>query len=150
MTNAAASPATIAANLRWFAVVYAVALVAIGVAVAIAANYGIELPTTGAAIGAYAGVCVASAQRFALRRAFNWSSADRHKLALGYTAIAVVVECGLFAAAARVDPTAGAQLIDAWRAAPQLLIAFAAIALTIHYGMARLMLRFIANRGEKQ
>lgn len=150
--STAASPqaASISANLRWFGVVYALALLAAEGLVIGAAQLGFDIPATGPSIGAYVGVVFVAGQRFAQKRNFAWQSRDRHNLAMGYVFVAALISCLLFAAVTMLDPNIGAQLVDVARASPQMAVGALLFAIAFHYGIARLMLRSVANRGEKK
>lgn len=133
---------TIAANLRWFALIYFAALIAVMMLVVILQNFGVTLPSTGLSIGLYAGVVAAAGQRFALRR--RWTGRDRNLLALGYTAIAAAISCALAGALVFVDPAAmGLGNLSGMVGLAAIVVVIVGL---IYYGMARLMLMLIARR----
>lgn len=142
MSDVSAPSYSIAANLRWFALIYLAALIVVVILVVVLENFGVTLPSTGLGLGLYAGVVATAGQRFAQRR--DWSGRDRNLLSLGYTIVAAGISCGLAGALLFVDPAA-VGIGDA--AGLTGIIAIAALVVgLIYYGMARLMLMLIARR----
>jgi hypothetical protein len=140
----AADPAyTIAQNLRWFALVYLVALVLTAALAAYLQTINITLPSTGVGIGVYAGVVAVAGHRFANRR--DWTGRDRNLLSFGYVAIAVVLSCALAGLLIFVESSPFAAMSsDAMFMG--IIAAALLIAALIYYAMARLMLWLIARR----
>ena len=149
MSDVAASPYKMAANFRWFAVVYLVVTVIVATLTELAYQNGIELPTTGLNIGAFAGVSAVAGQRFATKRDWNWSSADRHQLALGYTLVSVVISFVLVGALATFDPTTRATIADLSAEVGLLALAIMGVAVLIFFVTARLTLGLMARRGKR-
>ena len=147
MSDSAQFDYTIAENLRWFGAVYVAALLLVGFAIGmLRAAAGIELPSTGIGIGVYVALVYLAGNRFAGRRGFNWTSGDRHNLALGYLIIAVVVSCLLMAAMFALEPASLAMLSNLSGMIGILIAIVLAVAL-LYYGMARVALKLIARRG---
>lgn len=144
MSEAAAPTYTIAANLRWFAVVYVVALILLGFIVGLLRALGVDLPSTGLGIGVFAALSYIAGVRFGSRR--SWTGRDRHNLALGYVCVALVLSCTLLAIVLVIDPMTAAMLSDAGQIAGVLALIIAGVAL-LYYGMARLVLMIAARRG---
>jgi hypothetical protein len=141
--NAATSAYTIAANLRWFALVYLVAILLTAALAAYLQTINITLPSTGVGIGVYAGVVAAAGHRFANRR--DWTGRDRNLLSLGYVAIAVVLSCALAGVLIYLEPSTFAAM-SADATFITIIAAALLIAALIYYAMARLMLWLIARR----
>lgn len=145
MSDAVAPAYTLAASLRWFGIVYSVALLGVAVVVGVAATYGVTVPTTGLSIGLFAGVVVAAGQRYARKRG-GWTGRERTHLAIGYTAIAVVVSVILFALVLVIDVAARAMIADMLDQVGLLLLGIFAVAVLIYFGLARFALAMIARR----
>lgn len=150
MSESTQTDYTIAENLRWFAAVYVAALLLVGFAVGmLRAAAGVELPSTGIGIGIYVALVFLAGNRFAGRRGYNWTSRDRHNLALGYLIIAVVTSCLLMAAMFVLEPASLAMVSGLGSMAGILIAIIVGVAL-LYYGAARLMLKLIARRGGQQ
>lgn len=150
MSEATVPAYTIAANARWFTVVYTAVTLAVAVIVGVAYQYGIEIPTSGASIGAFAGVALAAGQRFATKRDGLWTGKDRHKLALIYVAMSFASSLVLFAALLMIDQmTRDVILALIGEYGAFIAIVFAVMAV-VFYGMARVMLAIAAKRGEQK
>lgn len=150
MSEDAQTDYTIAENLRWFAAVYVAGLLLVGFVVGmLRAAAGLELPSTGIGIGIYAALVYLAGSRFAARRGYNWTSRDRHNLALGYLITAIVVSCVLMAAMLIIEPSALAMFSNLGGIAGILIAIILGVAL-LYYGMARIMLKLIARRGGQQ
>lgn len=147
MSDAAQPTYTVAANLRWFAVVYVVALILLGFVVNLLRAAGVDLPSTGIGIGVFAALVYLAGSRFAARRA--WIGRDRHNLALGYVIIAIAVSCTLMAIVLAIDPATAAMLSGIGDVLGVVLAIAAGVAL-FYYGMARLMLMMLARKGKQQ
>lgn len=150
MSESAQNDYTIAENLRWFGAVYVAALLLVGFAVGmLRAAAGIELPSTGIGIGVYVALVYLAGNRFAARRGFNWTSRDRHNLALGYLILAVLVSCALMALMFVIEPASIAMLSGLGNMIA-IVIAIVLVVALLYYGMARLALKLIARRGGQQ
>ncbi|QGZ95169.1 ABZJ_00895 family protein [Terricaulis silvestris] len=147
MSEAAQPTYSVAANLRWFAVVYIVALILLGFIVNLLRTVGVDLPSTGIGIGVFAALVYLAGSRFAARR--EWTGRDRHNLALGYVAVAITVSCTLMAIVMLLDPATAAMLMGIGDMIGVVLAIAAGVAL-FYYGMARLMLMMLARRGKQQ
>lgn len=150
MSEAPKPTHTIAANLRWFAVIYTIATVVVSAAVELAYRSGLELPTTGLNIGVYAGVTLAAAQRFVARRDRQWDGRIRHNLALGYTLVSFAVSVVLFGALMAFDEITRRSVVDIFTQSGAIMIGAVVVAVAIFYGMARLMLGVAKKRGEQK
>jgi hypothetical protein len=138
---------TVAANLRWFAVVYVVALILLRFIVNLLRTVGVDLPSTGIGIGVFAALVYLAGSRFAARR--EWTGRDRHNLALGYVVVAILVSCSLMAIVIAIDPATASMLTGIGNMIGVVLAIAAGVAL-FYYGMARLMLMMLARRGKQQ
>lgn len=101
MSETVAPRYMIAANLRWFAVVYFLVTLAVIVGSAVAERYGLTVPSTGVSIGVLVGTTWVAGDRLAKSLA-AWSSAQRHQLALGYTLVSTLLTIPLAVIAATV------------------------------------------------
>jgi hypothetical protein len=146
VTVEAAPAYTIAANLRWLSVAYVI-IEMIVAAILIGASFaGFDLPATGASVGAYAGAVSAAGYRFAGRRP-DWTSKDRHALALGYLLASVVVSCALIGLYLAFDQSPISDFLDlVAQGGLGLVIGFVIFAAVLYYALGRFMLRFIARR----
>lgn len=147
MSDATRPAHSVAANLRWFAVVYLVALIVLSFVVNLLQTLGVALPSTGVGIGVFAALTYLAGSRFAARR--DWTGRDRHHLALGYVAIAIAVSCALMTIVMLLDPATAAMLTGIGDMLGVVLLIAAGVAL-FYYGMARLMLMLLARRGKQQ
>ena len=150
MSEALTPGYTIAANLRWFAVIYTIATVVVAAAVELAYRNGVELPTTGLNIGVYAGVTLAAAQRFAARRAREWDGRIRNNLALGYTLASTAVSVVLFGALLAFDEITRRSVVDMFSQSSAIMIGALVVGVVIFYGMARLMLGVAQKVGDQK
>ena len=148
MSETAQPGYTVAENLRWFAVAYLIALILFGFLVNLLRNAGVDIPQTGVGVGIYAGAVLAAGSRFAGRRG-DWTSRDRHNLALGYLIIAILVSCALMAAMFVIEPATFAMMSGLGSMIGVVVAIVLGVAL-LYYGMARLMLKLIARRGGRQ
>ena len=149
MSDTVAPRYTIAASLRWFALVYTTTTLALVAAIVVAAQYGISAPSTGLSIGAYIGVVYAAGSRFAEKSSGTWTPRDQNWLAIGYTAVSFGVSAILVAVFAQFDSATRADLdlvvsdgIVAIAIAIPLVFAF-------FWGGARLSLAMVARRKRK-
>lgn len=150
MSEATAPEYTIAANARWFTIVYVAVTLVVAVIVGVAYEYGIEIPTTGASIGAFAGVALAAGQRFATKRNGLWTGKERHQLALAYVALSFASSLVLAAALLMIDEmTRDAIFALTGEYGGFIAIIFAVMAV-VFYGMARVMLAIAAKRGKQK
>jgi hypothetical protein len=147
VSEAAQPTYSVAANLRWFAVVYIVALILLGFIVNLLRTVGVDLPSSGIGIGVFAALVYLAGSRFAARR--EWTGRDRHNLALGYVVVAILVSCLLMAIVLALDPAAASMLAGAGQMIGVILAIVVGVAV-IYYGMARLMLMMLARRGKQQ
>jgi hypothetical protein len=147
VSEAAQPTYSVAANLRWFAVVYIVALILLGFIVNLLRTVGVDLPSSGIGIGVFAALVYLGGSRFAARR--EWTGRDRHNLALGYVVVAILVSCLLMAIVLALDPAAASMLAGAGQMIGVILAIVVGVAV-IYYGMARLMLMMLARRGKQQ
>lgn len=150
MSEAAAPTYTIAANGRWFALVYTAITLLLAVIVGVAYEYGVEIPTTGVNIGAFAGVASIAGQRFATRRDWTWTSKERHQLALTYMALSCVTSFALFAVLLAIDATTRDAVMAMVSQLGGFIAAIFVVVALVFYGMARVMLAIIAKRGKRQ
>lgn len=134
---------TIAANLRWFALVYVVSIVVLGLIVGYLQTVGVTLPTTGLGIGLFAGIVAAAGARFSTRRA--WTSPDRNLLALGYMAVAATLSCLLAAALVFTDASTLHDLTSGGSFVVMALVVMFVVAV-IYFITGRLTLMLIARR----
>jgi hypothetical protein len=138
---------TIAANLRWFAAVYVASVIVLSFAVNLLRTVGVDLPSTGLDIGVFVALTYVAGGRFSSRRA--WTGADRHMLALGYAAVAILLSTARVAAVMLIDPATRSMVTASAQTMALTLAVVAGFAL-IYYGMARLMLTLLARRGKQQ
>lgn len=140
---------TIAANCRWFAIVYTAVTVAVAALVELAYQNGIEIPTTGLNIGAFAGVTAAAGQRFASRHDWLWSSRERSQLALAYVALSIATSFALLGAFLVFDVASRQAIIAMVTQLGAWMLAILAIVALVLFGAARLTLGLIAQRGKR-
>jgi hypothetical protein len=138
---------SIAANLRWFAAVYVASVIVLSFAVNLLRTVGVDLPSAGLDIGVFVALTYVAGGRFAARRA--WTGADRHTLALGYAAVAILLACARVVAVMLIDPTTRSMVVASGQTIAIALAVVVALAL-LYYGMARLMLMLLARRGKQQ
>jgi hypothetical protein len=138
---------TIAASIRWFASVYLVSVILLSFIVNLLRTVGVDLPSAGLDIGVFVALTYLAGNRFAARRA--WTGGDRHNLALGYAAVAILLSCARVVAVMLLDPTT-ASMIGATVQTIALAVAVVAGLALIYYGLARLMLMIAARRGKQQ
>lgn len=134
---------TMAANLRWFGLIYVAAVAVLVVIVGLLQSAGVELPTTGLSIGLFAGVVAVAGQRFAARRA--WTGRDRNLLALGYMIVAAAISCLLAAALTVVDASVFDEMARSGALAGMIVVVVAVVA-AIYFVTARLTLMLIARQ----
>jgi hypothetical protein len=147
VSEAAQPTYSVAANLRWFAAVYIASVIVLSFVVNLLRTIGVDLPGAGLDIGIFVALAYVAGSRFAARRA--WTGADRHNLALGYAAVAIVLVCARVIAVLLIDPSASAMITASAQTIAVTLAVVVALAL-FYYGAARLMLMFIARRGKQQ
>jgi hypothetical protein len=147
VSEAAQPTYTITANLRWFAAVYVASVIVLSFAVNFLRTVGVDLPSAGLDIGVFVALTYVAGGRFAARRA--WTGADRHKLAIGYAAVAIVLACARVVAVILIDPATGSMVTASVQAIAITIAVIVALAL-IYYGTARVMLMLLARRGKQQ
>lgn len=106
MSDSAHPAYSVAANLRWFAVVYFAVSAALSAALIVALYVlpNFAPPTAGLSIGIYVGVVYAAGLRFKQKTDTQWTSRDRNWLAPGYAGVSFIVSLLIIGFAFPFDP----------------------------------------------
>lgn len=143
MNDIAAPPYTIGANLLWFALIYAVAIVVTTLVAEILRELRVTLPDAGVSVGVFAGTAAIAGNRFAERR--EWTRRDHNLLSAGYAVVAVLVSLAFTALLALMNPADFSTLVDLSQWGIIAGILFIVVPLVL-YGVSRLILMFVARR----
>ena len=146
MSDSAAPTYSIFASVRWFALIYVIAIIAVSLVADVLAQLGVVLPEVGVGIGIFAGVAGLAGQRFAQRR--EWTGRDRNRLSMGYMLVAIAISCMWAAALFFFLP----QDFPAALIAPDTRVFLVGIVFAvalIYYGVARLILVIAARQRQR-